>query len=73
MARVNVSIPDDVIEQARAAGLNVSRVATSALEAALERQLKAELAQRYLDELEVELGPITAEERRRADAILDGR
>lgn len=72
MARVNVSIPDDVIERAREAGLNVSRLATSALEEALEKQLKIELAKQYLAELEAELGPITDEERARADAILDG-
>lgn len=72
MARVNVSIPDEVIERAREAGLNVSRIATSALEDALERRLKTELALQYLAELEAELGPITDEERRRADAILDG-
>ena len=73
MARVNVSIPDEVIERAREAGLNVSRIATSALEDALERRIKTELALQYLAELEAELGPITDEERARADAILDGR
>lgn len=71
MARVNVSIPDDVIERARATGLNVSRLATSALEEALEKQLKIEMAKQYLAELEAELGPITEAERAEADAWLD--
>lgn len=71
MARVNVSIPDDVIERAREAGLNVSRLATSALEEALERQVKIELAHRYLADLEAELGPIPADELAAAAAWLD--
>ena len=56
MARVNVSIPDEVIERAREAGLNVSRLATSALEEALERQIKADLAKRYLAIEQVRFG-----------------
>ncbi|HQF02566.1 MAG TPA: type II toxin-antitoxin system CcdA family antitoxin [Phycicoccus sp.] len=71
MARVNVSIPDDVIERARDAGLNVSRLATSALEEALEKQVKVELAKQYLAELEAELGPIPQEDLDRAAAWLD--
>ena len=71
MARVNVSIPDDVIERAREAGLNVSRLATSALEEALEKQVKVELAKQYLAELEAELGPIPQEDLDRAAAWLD--
>jgi post-segregation antitoxin (ccd killing protein) len=68
MARVNVSIPDDVIERARAAGLNVSRLATSALEEALEKRVKIQLVDEYLAELEAELGPIPQEDLDRADA-----
>ena len=71
MARVNVSIPDEVIERAREAGLNVSRLATSALEEALDRQIKADLAKRYLADLEAELGPIPADELAAAAAWLD--
>ncbi|MCA0337107.1 MAG: type II toxin-antitoxin system CcdA family antitoxin [Actinobacteria bacterium] len=71
MARVNVSIPDEVIERARAAKLNVSALATSALEEALERQVKIEMAKDYLAELEAELGPISESERAEAVAILD--
>jgi len=35
MARVNVYLPDDVADRARAAGLNVSAVTRSAIEAEL--------------------------------------
>lgn len=71
MARVNVSIPDDVIERARAGGLNVSRIATSALEQALEKQLKIAMVDEYLAELEAELGPIPQADLDRAQAWLD--
>jgi post-segregation antitoxin (ccd killing protein) len=71
MARVNVSIPDDVIERAREAGLNVSRLATSALEEALERQLKVAMLDDYLAVLDDELGPIPPEELAAAAALLD--
>lgn len=71
MARVNVSIPDDVIERARAGGLNVSRIATSALEEALEKQLKIAMVDEYLAELEAELGPIPQADLDRAQAWLD--
>jgi post-segregation antitoxin (ccd killing protein) len=71
MARVNVSIPDDVIERARAGGLNVSRIATAALEEALEKQLKIAMVDEYLAELEAELGPIPQADLDRAQAWLD--
>ena len=71
MARVNVSIPDDVIERAREAGLNVSRLATSALEEALERQIKVAMVDDYLAALENELGPIPADDLEAAKAWLD--
>ncbi len=62
MARVNISVPDDVIARARAEGLNVSRVATGALVDELDRLGKVSALDTYLAELEVELGPIPAEE-----------
>lgn len=42
MARVNVYLPDDLAARARAAGLNVSAVARSALEAELARSAGSE-------------------------------
>jgi hypothetical protein len=74
MARVNITVPDDVITQARAAGLNVSRVATAALVDELDRLAKIAALDTYLAELEVTLGPATANEvedaQRWADRIL---
>ena len=40
MARVNITVPDDVVAQAKAAGLNVSRLATAALVEELDRRNK---------------------------------
>ncbi len=42
MARVNITVPDEVVARARAAGLNVSRVATAALVDELDRRAKVE-------------------------------
>lgn len=58
MARVNLTVPDDVVADAKAAGLNLSRVATSALVVELESRRKIAALDRYLDQLEAELGPI---------------
>lgn len=38
MARVNVYLPDDLVERVRAAGLNVSNVAQTALRRELDRR-----------------------------------
>src|SRR5437588_12997687 len=74
MARVNITVPDDVIAEARHAGLNVSRVATAALVDELDRLAKIAALDSYLAELEAELGPPTKEEldeaRRWADRVL---
>ena len=68
MARVNVSIPDDIIAEARAAGLNVSQVAAVALRDELERRAKVAALDRYLAALEAEFGPVPADERAAAEA-----
>lgn len=62
MARVNITIPDDLLEQARAAELNVSRVAAVALEQELDRRARIAALDRYLRELDVALGPVSAGE-----------
>ncbi len=49
MARVNVYLPDELAGQARAAGLNVSRVAQEAIGRALARTE----TDRWIDRLEV--------------------
>jgi hypothetical protein len=62
MSRVNITVPDQVAARAREAGLNVSRVATTALLDELDRRAKAEALDAYLEKLEAELGPIGPEE-----------
>lgn len=66
MARVNITVPDDVAAQARAAGLNVSRLATAALVDELDRLSKIQALDTYLAELEAEVGPISQEEQAEA-------
>lgn len=71
MARVNITIPDDLHGAARAAGLNVSRLAQWAIAAELERRAKVEALDRYLAELDDELGPPGADELAAAEAWAD--
>ena len=71
MARVNITVPDDVVVQAKAAGLNVSRLATAALVEELDRRNKIDALDTYLAELDRELGPIPADERTAAVAWVD--
>jgi len=61
MARVNITIPDEVLHQARAAGLNVSRLSTLALTEELDRRAKITALDSYLRALDDELGPISPE------------
>ncbi len=62
MARVNITIPDELIAQARAAGLNVSRLAASAVTEELDRRAKVAELDAYLAELDAQLGPIDDQE-----------
>ncbi len=71
MARVNITVPDDLVEQARAAGLNVSRLASAALAEELDRRAKLAALDTYLHELDIELGPVSAEERAAAQSWAD--
>ena len=71
MSRVNITVPDDVAAEARAAGLNVSRVATSALVEELDRRAKAKALDAYLAQLDYELGPIPVDEQTAAVAWAD--
>ncbi len=74
MARVNITLPDDLLSQARAAGLNVSRLAAAALAEELDRRAKIHELDAYLADLDNELGPVPQHElkaaREWADAIL---
>jgi post-segregation antitoxin (ccd killing protein) len=71
MARVNITIPDELIAAARAAGFNVSRIAASAVAEELDRRAKLADIDAYLAELEAELGPISADELAAAVAWAD--
>jgi post-segregation antitoxin (ccd killing protein) len=71
MARVNITVPDALLEQARAAGLNVSRVAASALLEELDRRAKIAALDAYLDELDAGLGAVPDADRQEAAAWAD--
>lgn len=62
MARVNITVPDDLLDQARAAGLNVSRLAAAALAEEIDRRAKIAELDAYLAALEAELGPVPEQE-----------
>jgi post-segregation antitoxin (ccd killing protein) len=59
MARVNVYLPDELAQEARTAGLNISRVAQEAL----SNTLAAGETDRWLDRLEGLASPDIAHER----------
>ena len=71
MARVNITVPDQVVAQARAAGLNVSRLATAALVEELDRRAKTRALDEYLAGLAAELGPIPLDEQTKAAGWVD--
>jgi len=66
MARVNITVSDDLRDQARAAGLNVSRLAASALREELDRRARIATLDSYLQELDVALGPVPEAEQNAA-------
>src|SRR5215467_12112659 len=74
MARVNITLPDDLLSQARVAGLNISRLAAAALAEELDRRAKINELDAYLADLDNELGPVPQHElkaaREWADTIL---
>lgn len=71
MARVNITMPDDLYTRARAANLNVSQLAQAAVDAELSRRAKVAELDAYLAQLEAELGPVTDGERAEAEAWAD--
>jgi post-segregation antitoxin (ccd killing protein) len=66
MSRVNITVPDELLQRARAAGLNVSRLATAALADELDRRTRVAELDSYLRQLDIDLGPIPDDERRAA-------
>lgn len=77
IARVNITVPDELISQAQAAGLNVSRPAASAVAEELDRLTKIAELDSYLAGLNAELGPLGDEDvvaaREWADQLTAGR
>jgi post-segregation antitoxin (ccd killing protein) len=71
MARVNITMPDDLYDQARRAGLNVSQLAQRAIADELNRMAKIAELNAYLAELEEQLGPTSETERGEAKAWAD--
>lgn len=71
MARVNITMPDDLYDQAKRAGLNVSQLAQRAVAEELGRMAKIAELDAYLAELEAELGPTSESERAEAEAWAD--
>ena len=57
MARRNISLPDDLDEAARRAGINVSAVTRKALEVELDRKARMAELDAWLDEMDEEYGP----------------
>jgi|GEM_PF-6526634 len=60
MARRNISLPDDLDEQARRARLNVSALAQRAVADELDRRERMAKLDAWLDEMDVALGAPSA-------------
>jgi len=71
MARVNITMPDELYRRARQSGLNVSQLAQVAVAAELQRQAKIAELDAYLAELDAELGQTSDDERAEARAWSD--
>lgn len=71
MARVNITLPDDLLARARAAVLNLSRVSAAALAEELDRRAKIAALDEYLRELDAELGPVSESDRATAQEWAD--
>ncbi len=68
MSRVNITVPNDVASEARLLGLNVSRLATGALVEEIDRRRKIAALDAYLEELDLQLGLVPADEQAAASA-----
>lgn len=71
MARRNISLPDNLDEQARRAQLNVSALAQRAVADELDRQRRMAALDAWLDELDAAHGAPSAKAKARAQAWLD--
>ena len=71
MARVNITMPDELHVQAKRAGLNISQLAQQAVAGELARLAKVAELDAYLAELDAELGPTSDRDRAEAKAWAD--
>lgn len=71
MVRVNVTIPDELVRQARDAGLGISAAAAAGLRAELDRLSRLRALDDLVTDLVAEHGPIDPERQAAADAWLD--
>lgn len=71
MARVNITMPEDLYQQAKQARLNISQLAQRAVADELARLAKITELDAYLAELEASLGPTSDAERADAKAWAD--
>jgi len=71
MARRNISLPDDLDQQARVARLNVSALAQRAVADELDRRERMAALDAWLDELDAAHGAPSAKAKANAAAWLD--
>lgn len=71
MARINITMPDELHAAAKQAGLNVSRLAQRAVAEELDRRARIAELDAYLAELDATLGPIGEADRAQAQAWAD--
>ena len=71
MARVNITVPDELVKAAKAQRLNISECCRTALAAELERRAQLHDLDGYLTELERDLGPVSTEDREAAKRWAD--
>ncbi len=71
MARRNISLPDDLDDQARRARLNVSALAQRAVADELDRRQRMAALDSWLDELDATHGAPSARARAKAQAWFD--
>src|SRR5207245_1469887 len=70
MARRNISLPDELDDQARAARLNVSALAQRAVAEELDRRQRMAALDAWLDDLDAAHGAPSAKARAKAEAWL---
>ena len=71
MARVNISLPDQLLNHAKGAKLNISQLAAKAISDELNRLSKLAEFDAYLAELDAEFGPVDPQKMAEAEAWAD--